>query len=175
MLNKDTNTQNKFFEKVEIIIFAIIAFLKLTNIYDLIFGNIFAPVFAITSILILAISYIIIDKLCRKASRAFLIISYIFLSVILMIDSVYFSYNYKFTSVANIKLIGYLDGVKDSLAEINPQNSLWMFFDIPIILIYSIFVRKRLKEKIKYNEKVNNILNALILFLLGFLLYILLA
>lgn len=161
MLNKDTTVQNRIFEQIEIIVFAIIAFLKLTKIYSLIVGASFAPVFAITSVLILIILYIVIDKICKKASWVFLIVSYIVLSAVLMLDSVYFSYNYKFTSVANIKLIGYLDGVKDSLVAINPLKSLWMFIDIPIILIYSLFLRKKLKNKIKLTEKYRYIINIL--------------
>ncbi|MBR4111197.1 MAG: LTA synthase family protein [Clostridia bacterium] len=161
MLKEETTTQNKIFERIEIIIFAIFAFLKLTKIYDLVVGSVFAPIYAITSILILITLYIVIDKICNKASGVFLIISYILLSTILMIDSVYFSYNYKLTSVANIKLIGYLDAVKESVNAVNPAKSLWMFIDIPVILIYSLFLRKKMKSKIKLTEKYRYIINAL--------------
>lgn len=161
MLKKDTTAQNRIFEQIEIIVFATIAFLKLTNIYSLVVSSNFAPVFAITSVLILIILYIVVDKMCNKISWTVLIISYILLTTVLMLDSVYFSYNYKFTSIANIKLIGYLDGVKDSLIAINPLKSLWMFIDIPIILIYSLFFRRKLKNKIKIHEKYRYIINAL--------------
>lgn len=161
MLKKDTTAQNRIFEQIEIIVFATIAFLKLTNIYSLVVSSNFAPVFAITSVLILIILYIVVDKMCNKISWTVLIISYILLTTVLMLDSVYFSYNYKFTSIANIKLIGYLDGVKDSLIAINPLKSLWMFIDIPIILIYSLFFRRKLKNKVKIHEKYRYIINAL--------------
>ena len=161
MSNKNTTARNKIFEQIEIIIFAIIVFIKLTNIYSIVIGISFAPIFALTSIFILLTLYKVVDKICSKVSKVFLIISYIFLSVILMIDSVYFSYNYKFTSIANIKLIGYLEGVKESLNEIDPLKSLWMLADIPVILIYSIFISKFLKNRINIKDNVKNIISGL--------------
>ncbi|MBO5178875.1 MAG: LTA synthase family protein [Clostridia bacterium] len=163
MLKKENATQNKTFERIEIIIFAIFAFLKLTKIYNMIVGNTFAPIYAITSILILIIFYMVVNKICSKAARIFLVISYIFLSTVLMLDSVYFSYNYKLTSVANIKLIGYLEGVKESVDAVNPAKSLWMIADIPIILAYILFVRKKIKEKLKFKDRYISIINVLII------------
>ncbi len=141
---------------IEFAIFYIIAFTKFVFIYRAILPKEYSVIFASTSILIITVLYFLLNPFSKKFAKIFSYVFYVFVSLVLMIDSMYFSYNYKFTSITDVLLIKNLFAVKDSVLEINPLKFMWMIFDIPIEIIYFIFknkIYKNITQKYEINFK----------------------
>lgn len=127
---------------IEVLVICIIALTKFVCIYKCILPQEYAIIFAATTLLIIGAIYYIISQFSRKGATIFSFAFYTFISLILLIDCTYFSYNYKFTSVKDLALVRNLFAVKDSISEINPLKFYWMLLDIPFLMIYLICKKK---------------------------------
>ena len=162
-MKKEKNKMlSSFYQIYTIIItlmFFVVAFVKITRVYQKFRFNEFAPVFAIVTLGIISLIYFIIKRFSTKLANITATIIYTISSIILYLDCVYFSYMNKFTSVANLKLISLLDSVKESISKVNPLSKWWILIDIPVILVFAIFINKRLyvflskKININFNLK----------------------
>lgn len=127
---------------IEFAIFYIIAFIKFACVYGKILPEEYSVIFASISILIIIALYFLLNIFSKKMAKIVSYTFYVFTSLVLMIDSIYFSYNYKFTSITDILLINNLFAVKDSILEINPLKFIWIILDIPFEIIYFIVKNK---------------------------------
>lgn len=159
--NKIDSNFYKLYSLIVTLIFGLIAFTKFTKIYETIRFGSFAPIYAALTLAIIGVIYFLIKCRSHKVANITATILYTLVSIILLIDSAYFSYMNKFTSIANLKLLSLIGAVGESVSEVNPLKYLWMPFDIPLILIYEIFIDSKLyiwfTKKIKFEVNVNKI------------------
>ena len=145
----------KVYTLIVTLVFFVIAFVKITRVYQKVRFAEFAPAYAFVTLTIIGTIYLIIKCFSTKIAKIAGILMYMVTSGVLFIDCVYFSYMNKFTSISNLKLISLLDGIKESISKVNPLSKWWILADIPIILIFVLFINKRLyiflSKKIKFN------------------------
>lgn len=153
-MQKESNKPN--FEKTYRfsleLLFGLIAFLKFTKFYLEVRFEEFAIVYAFITLAIISGSYIIVKSFSKRSATIFATIFYILCSIVLFIDCVYFSYMNKFTSIANLKIVKFMEAVGDSISKVHPEKYLWILADIPIIIICEVFSKKIIK---KLNDKIN--------------------
>lgn len=159
------------FTQIVVILFAIAGFFKFANVYEIMnFGD-YANIYAISTLFIIFGIFEVIRIFSSKASNIFVSITYIFISIVFLIDALYFSYNNRFPTVGNLNLLWQLRGVEDSVEAINPMKFWWILLDVPLIVIYIAFIHRRLYSfiKDKINIKVLNVVLAtLFIGILGF-------
>lgn len=136
---------------IELFILGAVALTKFVYIYKILLPQEYAIIFAITTLSIIGVIYHAISRFSKKCATIFSLVFYALTSFMLLIDCTYFSYNYKFTSIKDLALVGNLFAVKDSISEINPARFFWILLDIPFLLIYLIF-RKRIQNYFEKNH-----------------------
>ncbi len=170
MKKKQKDLLYNSFTQIIIIVFAIFAFFKLVNVYELLNLKEYASAYAMSTLFIIYGVFEVIRIFSSKASNIFISLAYIFVSIVAFVDVLYFSYNNKFPTVSNLNLLWQLKGVENSVEAINPLKYWWIFLDIPLVLIYAIIHRK-LYSKIKEKLNIKALKIALILLLGSILIF----
>ena len=153
--NRNSDSLYKLYMTITMIAFAIIAFLKFTRVYETINFGKYSFIFAVATVGIILAGYYAINYFSGKASKVYLLFMYSFLSIASFIDCMYFSYNNKLPTIGNINLLWQLKAVEDSIEAIKPMQFLWTVIDLPIVLLYMIFIHKKVYNflKKKFNKE----------------------
>lgn len=144
------------FTQVVVILFAIVAFFKFVNVYELLNLKAYASVYAMSTLLIIYGIFEAIRIFNAKASNIFIFVAYIFTSLLSFVDVMYYAYNNKLPAVSNLSLLWQLAGVGESVLAINPLKYWWIGLDLIFLIIYAVFIHKKLYSKIskKLNIKI---------------------
>lgn len=175
--NRISDSLYKLYTAIAMIAFGIIAFMKFNRVYETINFGEYSHVFAIATLWILLGGFLVIRCFSKRASYIYLFCMYSFLSIVSFIDCIYFSYNNKLPTIANINLIWMLKAVESSIDAINPMQFLWTVVDLLFILVYMVlihgkvydFIKKKLNKEyeFKYLELIISVLLVLSVLMSG--------
>lgn len=171
MKKKQKDLLYNSFTQIVVIIFAIFAFFKFVNIYELLNLKEYANVYAMSTLLIIYGVFEVIRIFSSKTSNIFISFAYIFASLLSFVDVMYYAYNNKLPAVSNLSLLWQLAGVGESILAINPLKYWWIGLDIIFLIIYALFIHKKLYSKIKEKLNIKFLKIALILSVGGILIF----
>ena len=129
------------------IILASLLFVKSNNFYSYLRLDKFPIAFAFATAGILLIVYSIIAVFSPKAARITATVMYFFISVIMGVDGVYYSYVSKLPTFAQLGMVSQLDDISGTILSLIKTKDVMMLIDLPLWIIY-FANRTLLREKI---------------------------
>ena len=118
------------------IILASLLFVKSNNFYSYLHLDKFPIAFAFATAGILLIVYSIIAVFSPKAARITATVMYFFISVIMGVAGVYYSYVSKLPTFAQLGMVSQLDDISESIEGLIKTKDVMMLIDLPIWIIY---------------------------------------
>ncbi len=105
-------------------------------------GN-FSLIMTVATIALFAVFFLIWKLATKKSPSNPLFTLYIIASLLMVIDRMYFAYFNKLPSVLALQMVEYLGAVSSSVADIfNLEHAMYLI-DLPILLLYLLFWRKK--------------------------------
>lgn len=140
---KDTNPRKSFLSFIELGVILLFTFVKSTRFYAYIGLAEYSYTAALITAAVLLVLYTAL-LLCTKKNPSTAVISVYFVMCLLMfVDRLYFTYFGSLPGIIKLKLIKYMVGVTDSVGALFSLSHFLFIIDIPIIMVYLIFIRKR--------------------------------
>ncbi|MCI8589454.1 MAG: LTA synthase family protein [Clostridiales bacterium] len=150
---KITNPRNSFLSYIELVYLLIGAFVKCYAFYLLTGLENYSFAISLATVCVLFIMYLLFLLFTKKNPATILIGIYFALCILIFIDVLYFSYFSSLPGVRKLTLLKYLVGVTDSVGALFNYKQLFYLIDLPFIVVYLIFFRKRLAKLAKITKE----------------------
>lgn len=144
----------------ELIFISLLFIIKLTLFNNLIDNLVDRKVFLSVGIIYMLFLIVVLSIFSQRLRSIVFLIIYSLISVIMLIDSVYFKQFNKLTSLMMIKQFSQLRAVTDSILYLLSLKNLLLVLDIIPLVVYFLFIRKRIirddrfeNSKFKYKRK----------------------
>ncbi|MCI8332161.1 MAG: LTA synthase family protein [Clostridiales bacterium] len=151
--SKITNPRKSFLSYIELAYLLLGTFVKCYAFYLLTGLENYSFSISLATVCVLFMIYILFLFLTKKNPSTILIGIYFSLSILIFIDVLYFSYFSNLPGVRKLTLLKYLVGVTDSVGALFNYKQLFYLVDLPLIVIYLIFLRRRIAEMAKISKE----------------------